>query len=90
MLPAEKPDANLLMDVDLSILGQPERRFQQFEAQIRQEYDWGPAEIFAQKRAKILERFLGREKIYSTGRFFDKYEQQARANLQVAIRKLKG
>ena len=82
-------DAAAVVDVDLSILGQPEERFLEYEAQIRQEYGWVPRIIFAPKRAKILENFLAREQIYATGWFHGKYEQQARRNLETSIRKLK-
>jgi predicted metal-dependent HD superfamily phosphohydrolase len=46
-------DAPLLIDVDLSTLGQPEERFGEYEIQIRREYDWVPEQIFASKRAGI-------------------------------------
>ena len=52
-------DEAVIVDVDLSILGQGEKRFAEYEEQIRQEYGWVPAAIFASKRAEILESFLG-------------------------------
>lgn len=87
--PSLHPDAPLLVDVDLSILGQSNERFQEYEAQIRREYDWVPQATFAAKRAEILERFLARERIYRTDLLFSKYERQARINLGNSIRKLK-
>jgi predicted metal-dependent HD superfamily phosphohydrolase len=87
--PSLHPDAPLLVDVDLSILGQVKKRFQEYEDQIRREYEWVPEATFAEKRAEILERFLARERIYSTERFFDKYEKRARSNLQDSVRTLK-
>jgi len=87
--PSLHPDAPLMIDIDLSILGQPEQRFWEYETQIRGEYDWVPEAIFATKRAEILERFLARERIYSTKHFVDRYEQQARANLRASVQKLK-
>ncbi len=86
--PALHPDAPLLVDVDLSILGQPNERFQEYEAHIRREYEWVPGETFKVKRAEILERFLARDRIYATDHFFAKYEQQARSNLQNSIHSL--
>jgi len=50
-------DAPLLVDVDLSILGQPKARFDEYERQIRAEYGWVPEKIFGTKRAEILQRF---------------------------------
>ncbi|SPE55376.1 conserved hypothetical protein [Verrucomicrobia bacterium] len=83
--PSLHPDAPLLVDVDLSILGRPTERFQEYEAQIRREYEWVPQTTFIAKRADILEGFLARERIYSTEPFFAKYEKQARANLQNSL-----
>jgi predicted metal-dependent HD superfamily phosphohydrolase len=86
--PSRHPDAPLLVDADLSILGKPEERFQEYEVQIRFEYDWVPDQIFAEKRAEILGRFMARERIYSSDEFFARYERTARTNLQNSIRKL--
>ncbi len=82
-------DAALLVDVDLSILGQPQNRFWDYESQIRAEYSWVPADIFSGKRAEILEGFLARRRIYNTDFFFGRLEVQARANLQASIRHLR-
>ena len=83
------PDAALMVDVDLSILGQGEQRFAEYEAQIREEYRSVPNPIFNFKRAEILERFLARSRIYATDFFATQYEQQARRNLEGSIRQLK-
>lgn len=82
-------DAALVTDIDLSILGREESRFQQYETQIRKEYAWVPAEAFAAGRGKILEQFLSRPRIYFHDAFFAKYERQARANLKASLLKLK-
>ena len=87
--PALHPDAPLIVDVDLSILGQSAERFQEYETQIRREYKWVPKALFAAKRVEILERFLARQRIYTTDHFFTKYEQPARTNLLASVRKLK-
>ena len=81
------PDAPLLVDIDLSILGQPAKRFWEYEDQIRKEYAWVPEEIFRTKRAEILERFLARKQIYNTSYYFSKLEAQARTNLNQSIKK---
>ena len=82
-------DSGLMIDVDLSILGRAPSTFVQYEAEIRAEYAWVPASIFAAKRAEILERFLMRPRIYSTDLFLQKYEKQARENLQNSVRALR-
>jgi predicted metal-dependent HD superfamily phosphohydrolase len=84
------PDAPLMVDIDLSILGQSADRFWEYERQIREEYYWVPREVFGVKRAEILERFLARERIYRLEWFFEKYERQARKNLGESLRRLRG
>jgi predicted metal-dependent HD superfamily phosphohydrolase len=83
------PDAALIVDVDLSILGQSEARFAEYEAQIRREYGWVPKLVFNSRRKEVLKRFLEREHIYTTEYFANRYEQAARRNLEQSIRKLK-
>lgn len=73
-------DARWMIDIDLSILGRDQKRFEEYEAQIRAEYAWVPADVYAEKRAEILEGFLARERLFSTEYFHQRYEPQARAN----------
>ncbi len=81
-------DAPLLVDVDLSILGQPPERFWEYERQIREEYVWVDELVFASKRAEILKGFLARERIYQTDFFFHSLEVQARENLKASVQRL--
>jgi predicted metal-dependent HD superfamily phosphohydrolase len=78
-------DAELLVDVDLSILGAPEARFAEYERQVRQEYAWVPEAGFRKARARVLESFLARPRIYSTSWFKRRLEERARANLARSI-----
>ena len=80
-------DGALICDVDLAILGAPPERFEQYDAAIRREYAWVPEEIFRRERARVLAGFLARPRIYHTPTFADTLEQQARANLSVAVRR---
>ena len=82
------PDAPLLVDIDLSILGRSSQRFWNYEAQIRQEYAWADRMVFAAKRAEILRRFLARKQIYHTEIFHEQLEAAARANLTASIKRL--
>lgn len=77
----DAPDEQLLTDIDLSILGAPPERFEDYERQIRREYIWVPEEIYRRERAKVLQRFRDRKYIYSTEYFRDLLEAQARRNL---------
>ena len=86
--PVPTADGPLLIDIDLAILGQPADRFWQYEHDIRAEYAWVPAAVFAEKRREILQRFLLRPFVYRTEWFRERYESAARANLEAAIARL--
>jgi predicted metal-dependent HD superfamily phosphohydrolase len=81
-------DAQVLVDVDLSILGAPEARFDEYEAQVRREYAWVPMPLYRRQRRKILAGFLEREPIFNTKLFVERYEARARANLGRALARL--
>ena len=83
--PATSPEAHLVTDIDLAILGAPPARFAEYERQIRAEYAHVPAPLFARKRREVLQGFLERDRIYRTVYFAARYEPQARANLSRAI-----
>lgn len=78
-------DAQLVVDIDLAILGAPTARFEEYEQQIRAEYAHVPGLIFRAKRRAVLKSFLDREFIYSTASYRDRFESAARSNLQRAI-----
>lgn len=84
---AEPPpgDAQVLVDVDLSILAAPAPRFAEYEGQIRREYGWVPGFVFRRERRRVLQGFLDRPRIYATPCFHDRLEQAARANLAAAL-----
>jgi predicted metal-dependent HD superfamily phosphohydrolase len=86
-IPPDRPDAALLVDIDLSILGRAVAEFDRYDAAIRREYQWVPAAAYREARAKVLESFLARPAIYLTPHFYDRYEAQARENLTRAIMK---
>jgi predicted metal-dependent HD superfamily phosphohydrolase len=79
------PDEQLVVDVDLYILGAPEERFAQYERQIREEYAFVPNWLFRRKRRAILRGFLERPHIYSTQFFRAALEERARENLRGAV-----
>jgi predicted metal-dependent HD superfamily phosphohydrolase len=79
------PDARLLVDIDLAILGADVARFDAYEAQIRAEYAFVPEARFRAKRAEILRAFLARPRLYATPRLAGRFEAVARANLRRAI-----
>lgn len=81
----EGRDAELLIDIDLSILGAARARFDEYERQVHAEYAFVPEEIRLPRRREILQRFLDRKAIYATPRMHAQLEAQARTNLQRSI-----
>lgn len=81
-------DCKLLLDIDLSILGADPETFIAYDQAIRQEYDWVPEEQYTLARRSVLGSFLARPRIYKTAQFFQRYEQQARENLERKISEL--
>jgi predicted metal-dependent HD superfamily phosphohydrolase len=78
-------DAEILVDVDLSILGAAPGRFDEYERQVREEYGWVPEFLFRRERRKILRDLLARPRIFNTARFRDRYEQQALSNIKRSL-----
>jgi predicted metal-dependent HD superfamily phosphohydrolase len=76
-----KPDEQLLVDIDLCILGATPQRFVEYDWQVRAEYSWVPSFLYNIKRRSVLRSFLARPTIYSTSYFRERYEAQARINL---------
>ena len=78
-------DQELLVDIDLSILGTKPERFKEYERQVREEYSYVPGFIFRRNRKKILKEFLDRSSIYSTPELRQRFEDRARENLALSI-----
>ena len=83
-------DAQVLVDADLSILGAQPARFEEYEAQVRREYEWVEDAAFRSGRAKILKQLLDRPHLFSTDSFRQRYEAQARRNIQISLASLGG
>ncbi|OGE09305.1 hypothetical protein A3A60_04260, partial [Candidatus Curtissbacteria bacterium RIFCSPLOWO2_01_FULL_42_26] len=82
-------DHQLMVDIDLAILGRSIRLYDIYEQNVHTEYGWVPQEQFTAARIRILKSFLDdRDSIYSTKFFFDRYEEQAEFNLNRSIQQL--
>ena len=82
-------DAEVLVDIDLGILGARADRFDDYEMQVREEYSWVPESLYRAARRQVLEQFVNREWIYSTELFRTKYEARARENLARSLARLR-
>lgn len=74
-------DKQLLVDIDLAILGSSPARFAEYEQQVRAEYSYVPGFIFRRKRRQVLGGFLKRNPIYQMPDLKLRFELQARRNL---------
>lgn len=88
--PADYPDSDLLLDLDLAILGSSWDNYLEYTRKIRREYSVFPGILYKPGRKKVLEKFLERPFIYQTETFRRDFEQIARANLQMEISLLSG
>ena len=78
---AEGRDAEVLIDIDLAILGAEPARFAEYEAQVRREYASVIGPLYRHGRRKVLEGFAARPTIYASAAFREHREAQARANI---------
>lgn len=81
-------DTNILLDIDLSILGKEKRIYTEYSSQIRKEYAMYPDFLYKPGRKKALLHLLQSDFIYKTDYFRNKYEDQARNNLEYEIHSL--
>lgn len=78
----------LLVDIDLAILGADADRFREFELQIRAEYWWVPTALYRKQRIAVLQSFILRPSIYATHEFRERLERQARNNIAWGLEQL--
>ena len=86
--PAMGADAQLLVDIDLSILGSPPERFERYDQDVRKEYAWVPGFRYRDQRAQVLQGFLDRPRLYHGEAAVALLEGQARVNLAAALSRL--
>lgn len=86
--PSTDHDTNILLDLDLSVLGKGPEAYQKYRESIRKEYGVYPDFVYRKGRKQVLEALLGQESIYKTDFFKAAYEQQARANIRLELDQL--
>lgn len=82
-------DGKIIADIDISIFGKTAEVFDEYERRIRKEYSWVDPKEFKSGRYAVLQRFVKRPKIYYTDIFQNKYEAQAKKNLERSLEMLK-
>jgi predicted metal-dependent HD superfamily phosphohydrolase len=83
-----EPDTQLVVDLDLSILGAAPAEFHRYDADIRREYQWVPVPQYRAGRKAVLQHFLDRSPLYHHAPLEARFETQAKRNLSEALKKL--
>jgi predicted metal-dependent HD superfamily phosphohydrolase len=78
----DDPDAQVLLDADLAILGAAEPIYRDYRERIRQEYAWVPEPDYRIGRRQVLKKFLERARIFH---FLNDLEDSARRNIAAEI-----
>jgi len=78
----------VIMDIDISILGKDALTFQSYEQSIRKEYNFASDEQYKSGRIIFLKSMLNKEHIYQTEFFRNKYEKKTRENISKSIKTL--
>lgn len=81
-------DTNYFTDADLSVLGQSWETYSIYYKNVRKEYSIYPALVYNPGRKKVLNHFLSMERIFKTDFFYNKFETQAKQNLQQEMESL--
>ena len=82
------PDAVLLCDIDLSILGRPPAVYDAYACAIREEYSWVPLADFVEGRTRVLQSFLGRPSVFHLDEMEKTYGEHAKVNMMREIYEL--
>jgi predicted metal-dependent HD superfamily phosphohydrolase len=81
----DSPEACIVVDADLSILGADPATFKAYERDVRAEFGMFDDASYAAGRSAVLRGFLARPAIYATRRGERLWEAQARANLERSL-----
>ncbi len=86
--PPEYIDEAILVDSDIAILGGRREAFDQYETQVREEWSHVSDEDFRVGRIVVLNRFKNMDRIFHTKTGYDRFEKQARENIEYSLHKL--
>jgi len=76
------PDTNILLDLDLSILGADWEVYEEYTENVRKEFKIYPNFLYRKGRKKFLKTMLAKDQIFKTDYFTKRLEQQAIKNLK--------
>lgn len=79
-------DARLFLDCDMAILGALPEAFAAYDLAIAEEYSAVPRWLYRIKRRKFFRKLLASDRIFLSDFFCERFEAQARRNLQAALK----
>ncbi|MGE5944923.1 MAG: hypothetical protein ACM31G_11355, partial [Flavobacteriales bacterium] len=79
---------NILLDLDLSILGKSPEEYKKYCENIKKEYHIYPDFMYRKGRIKVLKNLLDLNSIYKTSFFKNVYEEQAKMNVRFELTQL--
>lgn len=88
--PSDEKATQLLLDLDLAILGSSSKIYDAYVDAVRREYAFVPDDQWRLGRADVLSRFLDRQRIYQSAYFHGQRGHPARDNLQRELETLRG
>jgi predicted metal-dependent HD superfamily phosphohydrolase len=78
----------LLLDMDMAVLGKTKEAYWTYAGLIRREYAFVEHQVYCEERAEVLKGFLEHPQIYGTKVMGDALETRARDNLKAEIESL--
>lgn len=85
---SEDKDTNILLDLDLSVLGKSAKEYKKYCENIRKEYRMYPDFLYRKGRIKVLKSILDLDSIFKTPYFIKQYEKRARENIRLELEEL--
>lgn len=79
-------DARLFLDCDMAILGAMLEAFAVYDRAIAEEYSAVPRWLYRIQRRKFFRKLLASDRIFLSDFFHERFEAQARRNLQAALK----
>jgi len=85
---SEDEEVKIFLDADMAILGADEDVYRDYLQKVRREFSIYPDLLYNRGRKQFLEKTLSAHPIFLTEFFRNKFEKQARINLQNEINQL--
>ncbi len=77
-----------VLDADMAILGTPPARYGEYCDEVRREFGLTPRLLFNRGRRHFIAEVLSQSRIFATDWFYERFEAQARSNLQAELTQL--